>query len=68
MNNEPIYAKGAKHTPLTFSQQATNYVALGTLSEAAYYDYLAQRFDSMVCAAYATQLRKQSARVIGGVN
>lgn len=68
MNNEPIYTKGVKNTPLTFSQQATNYVALGTLNEAAYYDYLAQRFNSMVCAAYATQLRKQSARVIGGVN
>lgn len=66
MNNEPIFLKGVKNTPLTFSQQATNYVALGTLNEAAYYDYLAQRFDSMACAAHASQLRKRSARVIGG--
>lgn len=68
MNSEPIYAKGVKSTPLTFSQQATNYVALGTLNEAAYYDYLAQRFGSTVCASHAQHLRKQSARVIGGVN
>lgn len=68
MNKEPIYTKGVKTHLLPFSQQATNYVALGTLNEAAYYDYLAQRFNSMVCAAHATQLRKQSARVVGGVN